>query len=359
MKTTTPLPRLLIACCLLTICCLVTPVRAADPEWQSVADDTFKRLGVWEMKPSFKKRCVGMAVAPTGDVFIVTSAEAGVIVSRDHGQTWSVAEGNGVTGRSETGWGAPIAYPYDGRLAFFTIDGTGGITLDGGKTWRAFGRILRMFDYADADWSVADPQTVFGLTHEPYFTTLSTDGGRTWTQLYKDAETPKDVWNATKRTCFGVVNAGTIVRGHLDHPGIELSTDAGATWTKVSDRQVTGRRPVHYGKRLYWTTPDGVIASDDGRDWSLVGTKLEGAAYGPHFGNSENEMMVVTEQGFHITRDAGKTWKCVAPLYIAPDGITNKWQPSGSFLYYGWDATGNYLYASQLGGSVCRMKVAE
>jgi len=158
--------------------------------WENISDELFTRLGVDDMKSDYMRRCVGMVVTPTGEIFILVSKNHGVCVSKDHGATWTVAPGNNVTGRCETGFGFSIAYPYDGRLAFFSIDGTGGITVDGGRTWRPFTKILRNFEFADVDWSVPDPQTIFGLLHEPFFTVLSTDGGRNWQQLYKDAEAP-------------------------------------------------------------------------------------------------------------------------------------------------------------------------
>jgi hypothetical protein len=38
-------------------------------------------------------------------------------------------------------------------------------------------------EVADVDWSVKNPQTIFGLLHEPFYTVLSTDGGGRWRQL--------------------------------------------------------------------------------------------------------------------------------------------------------------------------------
>ena len=218
--------------------------------WVNISDELFQRLGVGDMKPDYMRRCVGMAVTPTGEIFILVSKNHGVCVSRDHGATWTVVPDNNVTGRCETGFGFSIAYPYDGRLAFFAIDGTGGITLDGGRTWRPFTKILRSFEFADVDWNVPDPQAIFGLLHEPFFTVLSTDGGRNWQQLYKDDEAPKAAQKSVSQYCLGLIDANTLVRSHRVQGGIAMSTDAGKTWTEVANYKVLGRRPVHFGKKV-------------------------------------------------------------------------------------------------------------
>lgn len=331
--------------------------------WENISDELFKRLEVYDMTPAHIRRCLGMAITPTGEIFILASKNHGVCVSKDHGATWSVIEGNKVTGRCESGFGFSIAYPFDGRLAFFCIDGTGGMTLDGAKTWRPFTKLLRMFDFADVDWSAKVPQTIFGLTHEPYFTTLSTDGGSSWQQIYKDTEAPNDAQKSVKQYRLGIIDANTLVRFHPDQAagaengGIAMTKDAGKTWTEVAEYKVLGRRPVHYGKKVYWTTTEGVIVTENGKNWALVGSGLDQATFGPYFGESEAEMMVVTEKGFFVTRDGAKTWKNVAPFFVAPDGKAKRFDKSGSFFYFGWDSAGNILYASQLGGSCYRLKL--
>ena len=98
--------------------------------WANISDEFFKKIEVDDLTPTHLRRCVGMAVAPTGEIFVVASKGQGVCVSKDRGATWAVVPGSNVTGRCETGFGFSMAYPYDGRLAFFCIDGTGGLTLD-------------------------------------------------------------------------------------------------------------------------------------------------------------------------------------------------------------------------------------
>lgn len=324
--------------------------------WVNISEAFTQQIGVHDISPDYTRRCLGMIVVPTGAVFMQTGK--GVCVSADQGTTWSIVESNSVSGRCETGFGFSVAYPYDGRMAFFCIDGTGGITLDGGKTWRPFGKMLRMFEFADVDWSTNDPQTLFGLLHEPFYTVLSTDGGRNWQQLYKEVEAIKTAQKSVSQYLLGVVNADTLVRAHPDQNGISRSTDAGKTWTEVAKYKVLGRRPVHYGNKVYWTTTDGVISSIDGKEWRLTGKGPEKAIFGPYFGNSEQEFMVVSGKAFFITHDGGKTWKDVAPAFFPPDARSKYVNDAGAFNYFGWDSTRQILYASSLGGSVYRLQLS-
>ena len=89
-----------------------------------------------------------------------------------------------------------------------------------------------------------------GLLHEPFSTVLSTDGGNVWQQIYQDSEDAKNS-KAALGKYYGILDAGTLLRAQRDPAGIAMSTDAGKTWTEVAKYQVLGRRPVHYGKKVF------------------------------------------------------------------------------------------------------------
>lgn len=322
--------------------------------WVNISNDFFANLGVENIKPSLN-RCQGMLVTPTGEIFILVNKNYGVCVSKDHGTTWAVVPNNNITGRCETGFGFSMSYPYKGRFAFFSIDGSGGISVDDGTTWRPFSKILRNFEFADVDWSVSKDPTIFGLLHEPYYTTLSTDGGRNWQQLYKELEEPKTEQKWVSQYCLGVFNTTTLVRSHLVKGGIEMSIDGGKTWMNVSTFKVLGRRPVHYGQKLYWTTTDGVIVSKNGKEWKLTGKGPSQAVYGPYFGNNEQEFMVVSDKAFFLTHNGGKTWAELAQTLIPLDAFRSTgFNVNGQFNYFGWDPKHNFIYVSSLGGSIFR-----
>jgi hypothetical protein len=324
------------------------PEAAQAPTWTNLTEAFTKDLGIDEAQPVYHRRCSGLIVTPNGDL-VMQTATKGVYRSTDQGATWSAAEGDRITGRCETGDGFSLAYPYDGRMAFFCCDGTGGISLDDGKTWRAFAKIHRSFEFGEVDWSQRDPQVIMGVTHEPFFSVLSEDGGRTWRKLFEGAEDGHEL-----PFRLGVIDAKTLARAPAKHAGMELSTDAGQTWTSVADYKVIARRPVHYGKNTYWTTSAGVAMSSDGKSWAVTGPGAENAYYGPYFGASEQEFMVVTAKSFLATADGGKTWRTLAPTFLAPDGFRPTFQ---IYANYGWDAKRGFLYASNLGSGVYRLQV--
>lgn len=336
--------------------------QAAPPAgegWVNVTAELFKSIKADDHKMAFIRFAQGFAVEPTtGNLFVhVAAGQAGLYHSKDQGQTWAAIPGVKLTGRSETGHSFSIAHPHDGRMAFFTIDGAGGITFDGGQTWTAFGRHARNFDHGDLDWSTPKPQVIFAMEHEPFYKCLSTDGGATWTRIDEAAD--KAAGNREVQNWrVGVVNATTLVMADRRKEGILLSADLGKTWTEVAKFRVLAGRPVHYGKRLYWAVSEGVIASDDGKAWSLVGTALPNATWGPYFGRSEQEMMVVTDKGFFITADGAKTWKHAAPYFAVPDGYATArgYDAGGGLRYFGWDPIHNILYASGLGAPVYRLR---
>jgi hypothetical protein len=331
------------------------PNAGADGNWGNVSENFIRQIGANNITPAYLRGCQGLIVTPGGDLVIQTAVK-GICVSKDQGATWSVVANNNIKGRCETGFGFSLAYPYDGRMAFFCYDGvgalSGGISLDHANTWRSFSQIVRGVEFADMDWNSRDPQTILGMTHEPYFTVLSVDGGKSWQKLYKDTEAGKrDLYNDYR---LGVINDQTFTRYNANHGGIELSTTAGQTWTLVADYKVIARRPVHYGKNIYWNTAKGVIVTSDGEHWTLTGPGAEDACYGPYFGASEREFVVVTSRAFLKTEDGGKTWHQLAALFKAPDIFHG----NSIYCYFGWDAKHNLLYSSGLGASVYQLATA-
>jgi hypothetical protein len=319
--------------------------------WVNVSEAFTKEIGVDDLNPAYLDRCQAMIVTPTGDVLIQT-AKKGVCVSKDQGATWSIVADNDITGRCEHGFGVSVAYPYDGRMAIFAFDGgpwgtSGGLSLDGGKTWKPFTRVQRGMEFGDVHWSPPNAPTVYAVTHEPFYSLLSDDGGKSWRRLDKEETGGKTNY------CIGLIDAKTLTRYNPNKESgiIELSEDAGKTWSKVADYHVTGRSVVHYGRKMYWTTSKGVITSAGGKDWTLTGEGAEGACYGPYFGSSDQEFVVVTKSSFLKTKDGGKTWKPVADVFKAPDIFKG----NAGYCFFGWDSKNNILYASGLGASVFKL----
>ncbi|HWE02732.1 MAG TPA: hypothetical protein VG326_10010 [Tepidisphaeraceae bacterium] len=331
------------------------PNAGQDGNWVNVSENFIKRIGADNITPAYLRGCQGLIVTPSGELVIQTAVK-GICVSKDQGATWSAIENNNIKGRCETGFGFSLAYPYDGRMAFFCYDGfgarSGGISLDHANTWRSFLQITRGVEFADIDWNVRDPQTILGMTHEPYRTVLSVDGGKSWQKLYKDNEAGElDIYKSCR---LGVINDQTFARYNAKRGGIELSTASGQNWTLVADYKVIARRPVHYGKNIYWNTAKGVIVTSDGEHWTLTGPGAEDACYGPYFGANEQEFVVVTSKAFLKTEDGGKTWHKLAALFKA----TDIFHGNSIYCYFGWDAKHNLLYSSGLGASIYQLATA-
>jgi photosystem II stability/assembly factor-like uncharacterized protein len=334
-----------------------TEPAAQAGSWVNVSESFTKEIGVEDIdidiKKGFRRRCNGLIVTPDGDLVMQTSTK-GICVSKNQGATWSVVADNKILGRCTNGLSSSLAYPYDGRMAFFCFDGkegaSGGISLDGAKTWSPFtNQVRRGTEFGDIDWKTPNPQIIFAVTHEPYFSVLSNDGGKSWQRIDEEETGSK----ASQFLCVGVIDSKTLTRYNPGKKLIELSNDAGQTWTQVAECQVQGHQPVHYGQKVYWTTTKGVIMSTNGKDWTLTGPGAEGAVYGPYFGSSDQEFVVVTDKDFLKTVDGGKTWKSIAKFYKAPDIFHGL----AVFSYFGWDPKHNILYASGLGASIYKLQL--
>jgi hypothetical protein len=325
------------------------PAAAPKAGWENVSEAFTRQIGEWDINKTspYLQRCQGLLVTPAGDL-VMQTAKQGICVSHDQGATWAVVAGNGIAGRCENSSGISIAYPYDGRMAVFCYDGrgtrSGGLSLDGARTWRPFSQHKRGVQTGDVDWSAAGGQTIVGVTHEPFFTLLSADGGQSWRQL-----DPLERGGAA--AChIGMIDAKTLTRYDLDAGSLDWSGDAGATWTTVAYYQVLGARPVHFGRKTYWATAKGIIVSTDGKEWTVTGKGAERARHGPYFGASDQEFVVVTDKAFLKTTDGGASWKTITGVFVAPD----MFRPDADRAFFGWDAAHDVLYASGLGGSVYR-----
>ncbi len=322
-------------------------------EWENISTQLFDQLPrATEYENVLERRVGALTVMPaTGDLFLILNNDAGVFHSGDAGDTWR-RTGARMTGRSYGAYSVSLD-PLTNRFAIFRIvletdkTAVNAMTLDNGNTWQSFGKPDHDgWTWGMPNWTAAHPKTILAKEHHAWIIMwLSTDGGRSWTQLDFKSRNP------------GLLNDSTIIAGNDD--GIYRSIDRGQTFAKVSDFVVTGKIPTRYGDNYYWTTADGVIITRDfGNTWELVSSPLPDALYGPFFGHSERQMLVVNNQGFFITRDEGTTWKKVADTFADPDsnnkGQYNVMHPTNS---HGWDATRNIIYAAFLGGDAYRLKL--
>lgn len=318
--------------------CAAQPEPANSPKseavasnWINISDPVIARLKAQNKKIDWPGITAGVAVDPaSGDVYMIVPGQ-GIWKSSDRGASFARADDNKIGGRCETGY----ALNFDSagkRLACFMLDGSAGITLDAGKTWRSFANVGRNWDYAAVDWSAREPATIFAARHESggemY---LTHDGGRSWKQIGKDP----------KLAGVGVGDAKTLLTTKGD--GILRSTDDGSTWSRVSSLTPIGRVARSFGGVLYWLGAKGLLVSHDaGSTWKLQGSPVE-ATLGPWFA-SEKHIMTAGKNGFYETMDAGQSWRRIATLPAGFDVPMPGW-----FTNAAWDPVHDILYASRMG----------
>jgi hypothetical protein len=312
-----------------------------------------------ESMPPDCQRAEMIAVDPTtGNLYLYAGYpnwKAKLQISKDQGATWSnipcPVTGNtgGVT------FAFNMDYPFTGRMCLFAGDGHAGITFDGGATWQKFDVTPHSLQYGDVDWGSPAPSLMIdnswvAANGNALSPAVSTDLGQTWTIAppMPGVFGPKINSGGAK---VGIFDAQTLLMANNLSKGVLVSHDLGKTWTKTADFSPLGTNPVHYGKHLYWTAAQGVMTTENGSDWKLLGTALPNAHYGPYFGPSEAQMMVVTEAGVFLTADAAKTWNKVGgfpKVSIKGHNVTG--------TRFAWDPVHNLVYAI-LGEGVWRLQV--
>jgi photosystem II stability/assembly factor-like uncharacterized protein len=332
------------------------PSRADDPQakppvdpapWVNVSDPIVKKLTDEGNKFGFAGATAGVAVdAASGDVYMIVNG-LGIYKSTDAGRTFARSDGGKVGGRCETSF-ALNADPAGKRLSCFMLDGKCAWTGDAGATWHAMTDVGRNWDYAAVDWSGDAVVNIFAAHHEDGGQTLlSTDGGKTWTKLFRQAE-------FDKTGGLGIFDARTLVYSQKGS-GIQRSTDAGQTWGKVSDMEATGRVVRILNGTAYWMAKDGILVSkDQGATWTKQGTAVD-ATIGPMLDpKNDKHMAAAGIKGIFETTDGGQTWKQVGKL---PPGFSMP--KAGWFANVAWDPANGIFYASQMGKPTYKLAVAK
>ncbi len=277
-------------------------------------------------------KTAGVTVDPaTGDVYMILS-DKGLWKSTDQGQKFARVDDKTVGGRCETGFALNFD-PAGQRLMCFMIYGGSAYTADAGKTWTA--SKVSHLDFGAVDWTDTG-KCLLSVRHESGgMLTLSTDAGKSWTDLGKGY------------TRVGMFDAKTLVCGKAK--GLVRSADGGKEWADVSDVTPPGYVMTVRDGVGYWPTAKGLLVSTDkGKTWAIRGAAVN-AILGPYFGKTADHMVVVGKDGFHESTDGGKAWKNVAPL---PDGF----KAGGVGGNYAWDAVHDLFYASSMGKDTFRFQ---
>jgi len=313
--------------------------------WVNISDPVVAALTNAGVTIPWPGNTGGVAVDRVSGSVCLDVCNLGLWQSTDQGRSFHrIAEGK-ISGRCEFGY-AINGDSAGGRMACLLLDGQGGLTLDGGRTWQPFAQVGRNWEYGAVDWSDPQARAIFADRHESggemY---LSSDAGATWKFLGKHPE-----WAS-----LGVFDASTLVVGTTN--GILRSTDGGATWAPVSTLHPVGRLAVYFQGLTYSLAQEGLITSGDkGATWQVTGAARE-AGWGPFFGKDARTIVVADTQAFWQTTDGGRTWKRLAPLPPFPGGFAPT--VPGQFLSVGWDPQANLLYASRLGNPTFRLQLGK
>lgn len=300
--------------------------------WQEISGTVIADLTAKSLKIGYPGLTGGISVNPAnGECFMVV-CDQGMWGSKDHGTTFVRVDDNHIGGRCETG--AAMQWdPEGGRLACFMLDGTAGMTTDGGKTWSSFAGVGRGWDYGSVDWSAKDPVDIIALHHESGGEVYrSGNAGKSWTMISKD-----NGYNSV-----GLFDANTLIAGK-NGTGIVRSTDNGKTWSTVANYAITNHVMVVFQGAGYLISKQGLVASTDrGATWSVRGAALD-ATFGPLF-HDRNHLVVWGGANVLESLDGGSSWTAVLNMPQTYQDYQPAW-----YNNLGWDRALGILYTSKMG----------
>jgi hypothetical protein len=358
----------------------------------------------WSIVGPTAKPVTGPSAGPTYDITVANAevsdagmTRAGVLwtvlnqrlsISTDHGRTWRNSS-------------LPIPYA-NGSIAVvdpahawfldeasmdphFTVDRTS----DGGATWQSTVLPVTIGDGSDGTHTVwpgnlyfVDDRVGFAvlMTSETGLATIvrTEDGGATWavtgtTATFSDGIVPVDA------NTLWVANGGEPAGSYIPaRPLLQVSRDAGATWSNVSlpglgdtasvpapSVEPTGDTTglsvpgASTGGVTFLSASQGFVAvdvgtsstsetryyrtADGGRTWSQVGTFGQGAWVAPFFLDAEHWYQPnlayvpgtaqsgprVTTQGLAVTSDGGQTWTATDENGLSGRPIQTFWTADG------------------------------
>ncbi len=212
-------------------------------------------------------------------------------------------------------------------------------TKDGGKTWE---KVLYVNDQTGCADLIVDPSNPDKLIaamwehgRKPWtFNSggpgsglyITHDGGQNWEKRTEKDGLPK---GDLGRMGLAIArNKPNILYALIEAKENALfkSTDGGAKWTKISDRNI-GDRPFYYAEiyvdprnenRLFNLYSSVTRSEDGGRSFDQIGNSIhpDHHAFWVHPENSDY-MIEGNDGGLNISRDGGNTWRFAANLPLA------------------------------------------
>ncbi|MBI3402692.1 MAG: glycosyl hydrolase [Acidobacteria bacterium] len=145
----------------------------------------------------------------------------------------------------------------------------------------------------------------------------STDGGDHWTEISRNPGLPKGVLGKIGLSVSGVDSTRVYVQIEAEDGGFFLTNDAGATWTKVTERRDLRQRAFYYSRvyadpkvrdTVYVLNVNFMKSVDAGKTWTTVRV--------PHgdnhdlwiAANDSNRMIEANDGGASVSVTGGATW---------------------------------------------------
>ncbi|KPQ16829.1 MAG: hypothetical protein HLUCCX10_07380 [Algoriphagus marincola HL-49] len=315
----------------------------AGTTWTPIFDD----------QPVFAVGCVTIDPVNPNRVWVGTgennggrhiSFGDGVYLSEDGGSTW---KNMGLKDSQHIG--KIIVHPENSDVVMVAAQGplwsSGGDrgfyrSEDGGKTWEKTLGDEEWTGVADAVIDPRNPDVVYAATWQRHRTVAgylgggpksgvhkSTDGGKTWTELTNGIPggiKGKIGLAISPQNPDYVYAAIELIRRT---GGVFLSTNQGASWTKMSDT-VSGATGPHYYQELiadphrfgaiYLIDVRMQVSYDHGKTFSLLNTDATHSdSHSLNFIADEPDFMLLgTDGGIYETLDGTKTWRYIKNLPV-------------------------------------------
>lgn len=287
--------------------------------WKNAAGDLnpgdWSKGGIWKL-----------AAWPGKDEIVASMRSQGLFSTKDGGATWKRMGEPGKTSPAKAGQAVQFVFDPKNKDTFWTSGMYGygvWVTTDGGATFSPLGKFPNNHAEGIAvDFTDPERKTLLvGLHEQVNSLHKSVDGGKTWVKI-GDKIPPET--NFTHDPI--IVDSKTFL---IDcggwkkdvKSGIFRSTDAGETWTEVSNLGPWSNPVVTTKGDIFWNTLweyPLIVSRDKGLTWEKVGGPVRGRISELPGGR----LVGLGGSQVYLSKDDGKTWAPIGePVPFKPIGI--------------------------------------